>query len=135
MTVPGPGALLRPDGASGAGLGVPTGPSDREFGRGSGIRKGESMEPTEVLDVGREAVIVLLKTGGPIMLIALGVGLTISLLQALTQIQEMTLAFVPKILVVFTSLLVLMPYMINNIMGFMERLADRIISLGVPYNL
>lgn len=93
------------------------------------------MDPTEVLDVGREAVVVLLKTGGPIMLIALGVGLTISLLQALTQIQEMTLAFVPKILVVFTSLLVLMPYMINNIMGFMERLADRIISLGVPYNL
>lgn len=93
------------------------------------------MEPTDVLDVGREAVVVLLKTAGPIMLIALAVGLTISLMQALTQIQEMTLAFVPKILVVFTSLLVLMPFMINNVMGFMQRLVDRIIALGVPYNL
>ena len=93
------------------------------------------MDPVSVLDVGREAVIVLLRTAGPVMVIALGVGLVISLFQALTQIQEMTLAFVPKILVVFTSLILLMPYMINNMLGFMERLADRIISLGIPPNL
>lgn len=86
------------------------------------------MNANEVLEIAREAVIVLLKIGAPIMLVALGVGLTISLIQALTQIQEMTLSFVPKILVIFLSLLVFLPSMLNTLMIFTQRLADRIVS-------
>lgn len=86
------------------------------------------MNANEVLEIAREAVIVLLKLGAPIMLVALGVGLTISLIQALTQIQEMTLSFVPKILVIFLSLLVFLPSMLNTLMIFTQRLADRIVS-------
>lgn len=86
------------------------------------------MNANEVLEISREAVIVLLKLGAPIMLVALGVGLTISLIQALTQIQEMTLSFVPKILVIFLSLLVFLPSMLNTLMIFTQRLADRIVS-------
>jgi flagellar biosynthetic protein FliQ len=66
----------------------------------------------------------------PIMLIALGVGLVIALFQALTQLQEMTLVFVPKILVVFASLLILLPFMLGTIQTFFEGLADKIIGLS-----
>lgn len=86
------------------------------------------MNANEVLEIAREAVIVLLKIGAPIMLVALGVGLTISLIQALTQIQEMTLSFVPKILVIFLSLLVFLPFMLNTLTIFTQRLADKIVS-------
>lgn len=86
------------------------------------------MNANEVLEIAREAVIVLLKLGAPIMLVALGVGLTISLIQALTQIQEMTLSFVPKILVIFLSLLVFLPSMLDTLTIFTQRLADKIVS-------
>ncbi len=86
------------------------------------------MNANEVLEIAREAVIVLLKIGSPVMLVALGVGLTISLVQALTQIQEMTLSFVPKILVIFLSLLVFLPFMLNTLTIFTQRLADRIVA-------
>ena len=56
------------------------------------------MTGPEVLDVGREAIITLVVVSAPVMLVGLVVGVAISLLQALTQIQEMTIAFVPKIL-------------------------------------
>ncbi|HRY24814.1 MAG TPA: flagellar biosynthetic protein FliQ, partial [Geminicoccaceae bacterium] len=57
-----------------------------------------------VQDVARQAIWVMLKVGAPMMLVALVVGLCVSLLQALTQIQEMTLTFVPKILAMFMTL-------------------------------
>ena len=88
------------------------------------------MDMAQVLDVSREAIIVLLKLAAPLMIMALAVGLVISLFQALTQIQEMTLAFVPKILVIFTSLLFLMPFMLNTLIAFTQGLADRIVGLG-----
>lgn len=88
------------------------------------------MNEANTLEVAREAVMVLLQVAGPIMVISLVVGLIISLFQALTQIQEMTLTFVPKIIVVFISLLLLFPFMLATMQGFMERLVDRIISLG-----
>ena len=88
------------------------------------------MSPADVLDVAREAILVMLQLAAPIMLIALGVGLTISLIQALTQIQEMTLAFVPKILVIFTSLLLFLPFMLATLSAFMNRLAERIVAMG-----
>jgi flagellar biosynthetic protein FliQ len=88
------------------------------------------MSTVEVLEIGRDAIFVLLKVGAPIMLIALLVGLTISLAQALTQIQEMTLAFVPKILVIFVTMIFLSPFMLNTLVVFTQQLTNRIAGLG-----
>ena len=83
------------------------------------------MTPADALDVARDAIWVLLKIGSPIMLIALIVGLMISLFQALTQIQEMTLAFVPKILAIFLSTILFIPFMLTVLTTFTERMMDR----------
>lgn len=88
------------------------------------------MESVDVIDLAREAIFVLLKVAGPVMLIALAVGLTIALFQALTQIQEITLTFVPKIIAIFVSLLALLPYMGSVLGSFMEYIAERIINIG-----
>ena len=88
------------------------------------------MTPVEVVEIGRSAVWVLLKTAAPVMIIALSVGLLVSLFQALTQMQEMTLAFVPKILAIFIALVVLAPYMIGELTGFMDQIAQRIAASG-----
>ena len=64
------------------------------------------MTGPEVLDVGRDALVTLVLVASPLMLIGLVVGVVISLLQALTQIQEMTLVFVPKILAIFAAMLI-----------------------------
>jgi flagellar biosynthetic protein FliQ len=82
------------------------------------------------MEVVTEALVVSLKLGGPVMALSLGVGLIISLFQALTQIQEMTLTFVPKILVIFIALLLLAPFMLSTLITFTQGLADRIISLS-----
>ena len=82
----------------------------------------------DFLDIARDGIGVLLLTVGPLMLISLTVGIAIALFQALTQIQEMTLTFVPKILVTFLSLLVLLPYMIGQVTSFMERISQMIID-------
>lgn len=87
------------------------------------------MEVADVLDVARDAIIVLLLVSSPIMGVGLAVGLAIALFQALTQIQEMTLVFVPKILAIFLSLLLFMPFMINQLIGFMDRIAGRIATI------
>ena len=88
------------------------------------------MNEAQVLDFAREAVFAMLKVATPIMIVGMIVGLTISLFQALTSIQEMTLTFVPKILIVFASLLVLLPYMFHIMKTFMESVADRIVGIG-----
>lgn len=84
------------------------------------------MDEAALLEIVRNAVIVTLKIGVPVMLISLAVGLTISLFQALTQIQEATLTFVPKILIVFSSLLVLAPFMLHTLVDFTEQIMARI---------
>jgi flagellar biosynthetic protein FliQ len=89
------------------------------------------MTPPDVLDVARDAITVLLLVSGPVMLVGLSVCLLIALFQALTQLQEMTLTFVPKILAVFTSLLLLRPFMMTSLISFMERIAQRIVA-GAP---
>ncbi len=88
------------------------------------------MNENEVIAVARDAIIVLIKMGAPAMLVALAVGLTIAVFQALTQIQEVTLTFVPKILALFATLLVFVPFMLNTLRNFTLGLVDRIISLG-----
>ena len=87
------------------------------------------MDQAEIMDVAYDAVWTLLKVTTPLMLIALGVGLIVALFQALTQIQEMTLTFVPKILVMFMALLVLLPWMITELTEFMGRMVDHLIGL------
>ncbi len=88
------------------------------------------MSAAEVLELARDGIVVVLKLGAPVMLVGLVVGLVISLFQALTQIQEMTLAFVPKILVIFLSLLVLGPFMLNTLTLFTQDLFARIATGG-----
>lgn len=88
------------------------------------------MNTTDVLEVSREAVIVMLKVGSPVLLLALLVGLIVSLFQALTQMQEMTLTFVPKVIVIFLSLILFMPFMLGTLISFTEGLMDRIVALG-----
>jgi len=86
------------------------------------------MNASDVFGIGNQAIMVALEIGAPVMLLALGVGLIISILQALTQIQEMTLTFVPKILVIFVSLLVLMPFMLSTLIEFTQSLFARIVT-------
>ncbi|PWE17540.1 flagellar biosynthetic protein FliQ [Marinicauda salina] len=86
------------------------------------------MTGAEVLDIAREAIWVMLAMSAPVMLVGLAVGLMIALLQALTQVQEMTLVFVPKIIAIFIALLVFLPLMGAVMSGFVTTLADRIIA-------
>jgi len=86
------------------------------------------MDSATAVDLAHQTIIVALKLGAPVLLLALAVGLIISFLQALTQIQEMTLTFVPKVLVIMISLMVLLPYMLQTLSVFMESLVGRIIS-------
>lgn len=88
------------------------------------------MTGPEVMDVARDAIWTLIVVSSPLMLIGLIVGVAISLLQALTQIQEMTLVFVPKILAIFVAMLVALPFMADALQGQMARLAARIIAGG-----
>ena len=86
------------------------------------------MTSADALTIAREAIIVALKLGAPAMLLALAVGLVISFIQALTQIQEMTLTFVPKMIVILLSLLLFLPFMLSTLSAFTESLMGRIIS-------
>ena len=86
------------------------------------------MTGPEVLDIAREGIWVLIKVSAPLMIVGLVVGLIISLFQALTQIQEMTLAFVPKILAIFITLLFALPFMSEALATYMSHVASRIVS-------
>ncbi len=83
-----------------------------------------------VVEIGKNAIFTLLLVVGPLLLVAMIIGLLISLFQTLTQIQEMTLVFVPKILVVFISLIFFLPFMIEQLRTFTNGLFDRMIALG-----
>ncbi len=86
------------------------------------------MTPAEVLDVARDSLWTLILVSGPLMFVALIIGLGISLIQALTQIQEQTLTFVPKMIAMIIGLLILFPFMGHSLGSFTERLAAKIIS-------
>lgn len=88
------------------------------------------MNRADVLEIGREALTVILMTSGPIMAAGLTIGIIIALFQALTTIQEMTLTFVPKIIVIFISIIVFLPFMMNKVIEFAERMFDRMIGLS-----
>jgi len=84
------------------------------------------MSPADSIDFARQAIWLLLEIAAPAMLTALVVGLSIGLLQALTQIQEMTLVFVPKIIAIFVVLLIALPFAGQAMYGFMTEIAARI---------
>ena len=86
------------------------------------------MTAADALSIARESIYVALKLGAPAMLLALAVGLAISFFQALTQIQEMTLTFVPKMIVILLSLMLFLPFMLSTLISFTEGLMGRIIS-------
>jgi flagellar biosynthesis protein FliQ len=88
------------------------------------------MTGAAVLDVARDGIIVYLKAGAPLMIVALIVGFAVSLVQALTQIQEQTLIYVPKIVCVFGALLLFLPFMGDALAGYMGRIATRIATGG-----
>jgi len=88
------------------------------------------MTGPEVLDVARDSIVTLVLASSPLMLVGLAIGVAISLLQALTQIQEMTLVFVPKILAIFVAMLLLLPWMADLLQSHMARTAARIINGG-----
>jgi flagellar biosynthetic protein FliQ len=88
------------------------------------------MNEADFLAIAREGIVVTLQVAGPIMMICLVTGVLISLFQAMSSIQEPTLTFVPKILVMFVSLLVLLPFMFSTLETFTQHIMDRIISLG-----
>ncbi len=84
------------------------------------------MEAPDVLDVGQSALLIMLQIGAPVMIVALVVGLVISLFQALTQIQEMTLTFVPKIVAIVAALLLFLPFMLSSLTSYTQGLFQRI---------
>jgi flagellar biosynthetic protein FliQ len=88
------------------------------------------MDSAEVVQIGKDSIFLLLKISVPIMLVALVVGLIISLFQALTQIQESTISFVPKIIAVFLVLIMMLPYMIESMQTFMTEIERKITEIG-----
>jgi len=86
------------------------------------------MTGAEVLDVARDAVWTIVIVSSPLMLVGLVVGVVISLVQALTQIQEQTLVFVPKILAIFLTMLLALPFMADAMHSHMMRISSRIIG-------
>lgn len=87
------------------------------------------MEETEIIDVAREALWAMMIVGWPMMMTALVVGLAVSLLQALTQIQETTLTFVPKVVAMIFVMMLTMPYMLNTLRDFNTNLYERVANI------
>ena len=87
------------------------------------------MSGAEVLDVGRDAIWLTIQMCAPVLIVGLIVGVGIGLLQALTQIQEQTLIYAPKIVAIFVSLLVFMPMMGALMSSFMKTIASRLAGM------
>ena len=84
------------------------------------------MTPTTVIEIGRHAMEVALLVSAPLFIAALATGLIVSIFQAATQINETTLSFVPKLVVIFATLLVAGPWMITLMTDYMRRLYEAI---------
>ncbi|MBX5492257.1 MAG: flagellar biosynthesis protein FliQ [Chloroflexi bacterium] len=76
------------------------------------------MSELTVLELGRNAVMMILLLSAPMLLVALVVGLVISLVQALTQLNEMTLSYVPKIVAVFAALAIAGPWLLSTLLSY-----------------
>ena len=87
------------------------------------------MEPGEVIEIIRHGIYVLVIIAAPLMITALIVGLFISLIQALTQIQEATLSFVPKVLAMLAMLAITLPFILRTLTDFNTTLQDKIVHI------
>ena len=88
------------------------------------------MNSEQALDVLHEALLVTLTVAAPMMIVGMVVGIAVSLFQAMTQIQETSLAFVPKLLALFIALFIFLPFMLSELAKFTENIMDRIVSIG-----
>jgi len=85
---------------------------------------------SELIELARSGMLVMVKVAAPPLLAGLAIGLMVSLFQALTQIQEMTLTFVPKVLTVLLVLLLFLPFMLHTLFDFTHLVIDRAIAGG-----
>jgi flagellar biosynthetic protein FliQ len=83
----------------------------------------------DVINIARQTIWVVMLVSGPMMVTALVIGLTVSIIQALTQIQETTLTFVPKVGAMMAVLLLAMPFMLQSLEDFTHELFDRIATI------
>jgi len=88
------------------------------------------MTEAELIDIAREGILTMIVVAAPPLLTGLAVGLVVSILQTVTQIQEMTLTFVPKVLLVFGSLILFLPFMLNTLNDFWKSMLDRAVAGG-----
>tara|TARA_B100002003_G_C14102571_1_gene530281 strand:+ start:1066 stop:1332 length:267 start_codon:yes stop_codon:yes gene_type:complete len=88
------------------------------------------MNDAEVIETAQQALLIAIQMGAPILLIGLVVGVSIALVQALTQIQEITLVFVPKILAILLSMFFFLPMMMQTLITFTELLFDKMVGLN-----
>ena len=88
------------------------------------------MSPADILDVARDGILTVILVSAPMMLVGLVVGVLVSLVQALTQIQEQTLVFVPKILAIFATMLVALPFMGDLMTGVTARIMAKVVMGG-----
>lgn len=90
------------------------------------------MSETDVIELCRTSIITLVIVAGPILIIMMLLGTVISVFQAVTQINEQTLAMVPKVMLVFGLSILLMPFMLHELSDFFQHeVADRIVAIGV----
>jgi flagellar biosynthetic protein FliQ len=93
------------------------------------LGEGVALSGAEVLDIAREGIWTLIIVAGPMMIVGLVVGVIIALIQALTQIQEMTLVFVPKMAAMFIGGMLLLPFMMTTLTDYMEQLSAMITAI------
>jgi len=87
------------------------------------------MSQGDVLTIMRDAIFTVIAAAAPMLIVAIVVGLLVSIFQATTQINEQTIAFVPKIVAVFLALLIFGGYVINQLTGFFTRLLETMNSI------
>ncbi|HEV3005575.1 MAG TPA: flagellar biosynthesis protein FliQ [Pirellulales bacterium] len=84
------------------------------------------MDPADAIDLGREAVMIALVIGAPVLITGLVVGLVVGLLQALTQVQEQTISFVPKLVAMVLVLVFCMPWLLSQMVDYAQDLISNI---------
>lgn len=88
------------------------------------------MDQVAVIEIGRDSLFQILIISAPLLIAGMVIGVVISLFQALTTIQEITLTFVPKIVAVFVATVIFLPFMMTSLIEFAQGLFDRIAAIG-----
>lgn len=88
------------------------------------------MTPDSVMTLGRQAMEVTLLVSAPLLLVALGIGLIVSIFQAATQINETTLSFIPKLVGIFVTLIIAGPWMLSILLDYMRQMFSSIATMA-----